>query len=158
MINQSPSMSSDCCLKRCSRPRRVSVEECRDILVIGRYSSPLRVRSAGGVHPRFASLTAGCALFLSSKQVIDKRSRHDLVSVVNDSNEFSHIEGWEGSADVDDWEPLRLLGRSMLDFTLRYFKEVHTRPVRPPVRPGYLKARGNENGMGCWSVVNWLLL
>lgn len=108
-------------------------------------SSPLRLRTPG-VGATFAALTIGCALS-SSAQV--GRLRDDLGSEKNGGNEFSHREGWEGSADVDDWEPLRLLGRSMVDFTLRYYKELHARPVRALVKPGYLKA-SKRSGAERW--------
>lgn len=48
-------------------------------------------------------------------------------------------EGWEGEADVSDWEPFRLLGRSMVDYIADYYQGVESLPVRARVEPGYLK-------------------
>lgn len=48
-------------------------------------------------------------------------------------------EGWEGGAHVSDWEPLRLLGKSMIDYMVDYYQRVEDFPVRPDVEPGYLK-------------------
>lgn len=48
-------------------------------------------------------------------------------------------EGWEGEADVSDWEPFRLLGRSMVDYIANYYEQVEARPVRARVEPGYLQ-------------------
>lgn len=48
-------------------------------------------------------------------------------------------EGWEGEADVSDWEPFRLLGRSMIDYIANYYQQVEGRAVGPSVEPGYLK-------------------
>lgn len=53
-------------------------------------------------------------------------------------------EGWEGEADVSDWEPFRLLGRSMVDYIANYYKDVESRPVRAQVEPGYLKVWVSE--------------
>lgn len=50
-------------------------------------------------------------------------------------------EGWEGDAEVSDWEPFRLLGRSMIEYIANYYTEVESRPVRAQVEPGYLKVR-----------------
>ena len=50
-------------------------------------------------------------------------------------------EGWEGDADVFDWEPFRLLGRSMVDYIANYYQHVEARPVGARVEPGYLKVR-----------------
>ena len=48
-------------------------------------------------------------------------------------------EGWEGEAGVSDWEPFRLLGRSMVDYIANYYEQVEARPVGARVEPGYLK-------------------
>lgn len=48
-------------------------------------------------------------------------------------------EGWEGKAEVSDWEPFRLLGRSMVDYIVDYYQRIEEFPVRPKVEPGYLK-------------------
>lgn len=54
-------------------------------------------------------------------------------------------EGWEGEADVSDWEPFRLLGRSMIDYIADYYQGVESLPVRARVEPGYLKVnKGRE--------------
>lgn len=50
-------------------------------------------------------------------------------------------EGWEGEASVSDWEPFRLLGRSMVEYMADYYQGVESRPVRARVEPGYLKVR-----------------
>eukprot|EP00903_Cladosiphon_okamuranus_P005441 g5426.t1 len=54
---------------------------------------------------------------------------------------FFATEGWEGGADVSDWEPFRLLGRSMIDYIADYYQAVESLPVRARVEPGYLKSR-----------------
>lgn len=51
-------------------------------------------------------------------------------------------EGWEGDADVHDWEPFRLLGRSMIDYIADYYRDIEYRPVRAQVEPGYLQVGG----------------
>lgn len=51
-------------------------------------------------------------------------------------------EGWEGDADVSDWEPFRLLGRSMVDYIADYYQGIESRPVKSNVEPGYLKVGG----------------
>ena len=48
-------------------------------------------------------------------------------------------EGWEGEADVFDWEPFRLLGRSMVDYMVNYYQQVEVHPVQARVEPGYLQ-------------------
>lgn len=61
----------------------------------------------------------------------------------------SHLfaaEGWEGDADVSDWEPFRLLGRSMIDYIADYYQRVESLPVSARVEPGYLKVQVDE---GC---------
>ena len=50
-------------------------------------------------------------------------------------------EGWEGSADVSDWEPFRGVGRSMIDYIANYYRNVESFPVRAQVEPGYLRVR-----------------
>ena len=58
-----------------------------------------------------------------------------------DEQESFQEEGWEGTADVSDWEPFRVLGRSMIEYVAKYYREVESRPVRARVEPGYLKVR-----------------
>ncbi|CAN0287976.1 unnamed protein product, partial [Scytosiphon promiscuus] len=38
-----------------------------------------------------------------------------------------------------DWEPFRQLGRSMVDYIVDYYQSVEDFPVRPMVKPGFLK-------------------
>lgn len=42
---------------------------------------------------------------------------------------------------MSDWEPFRLLGRSMIDYIADYYQGVESFPVRARVEPGYLKVR-----------------
>ncbi|CAM9422706.1 unnamed protein product [Pylaiella littoralis] len=58
-----------------------------------------------------------------------------------ENNPLFATEGWEGEADVSDWEPFRLLGRSMVEYIADYYEGVESRPVRAKVEPGYLKKR-----------------
>ena len=50
-------------------------------------------------------------------------------------------EGWEGSKDISDWEPFRVVGRSMIEYVAKYYREIESRPVRARVEPGYLRVR-----------------
>ncbi|CAM9405451.1 unnamed protein product, partial [Ascophyllum nodosum] len=50
-------------------------------------------------------------------------------------------EGWEGSKDISDWEPFRVVGRSMIEYVAKYYREIESRPVRARVEPGYLRKR-----------------
>ncbi|CAN0549835.1 unnamed protein product, partial [Ectocarpus sp. 8 AP-2014] len=38
-------------------------------------------------------------------------------------------EGWEGACHVSDWEPFRMLGRSMVDYIADYYQGIESRPV-----------------------------
>lgn len=49
-----------------------------------------------------------------------------------------------------DWEPFRLLGRSMVDYIANYYDSVEARPVGARVEPGYLKVRVNVCGESFW--------
>lgn len=62
-------------------------------------------------------------------------------STARKSDELFEPEGWEGAANVSDWEPFRQLGRSMVDYIANYYQTVEDYPVRAGVEPGYLKVR-----------------
>lgn len=59
----------------------------------------------------------------------------------DDKGRLFESEGWEGGADVSDWEPFRLLGRSMVDYIADYYRDVESRPVRAQVEPEYLQVK-----------------
>lgn len=65
-------------------------------------------------------------------------------------------EGWEGEADVSDWEPFRLLGRSMVDYIADYYQGVESLPVRAIVEPGYLKVCPLLQGWKPFGLLVWV--
>eukprot|EP00752_Nemacystus_decipiens_P002073 g1984.t1 len=98
--------------------------------------------SAAGAVPALAGLLVG--------SVAGRWSRSKGLASTSGSKSAqvsSHLfatEGWEGDADVSDWEPFRLLGKSMVDYIADYYQGVESRPVGAQVKPGYLKLTQQE--------------
>ncbi|CAM9654577.1 unnamed protein product [Ectocarpus sp. 6 AP-2014] len=94
--------------------------------------------SAKGVVQALAGLVVGVVAGRFSQRVPRLRPTG---SADEPRRPLFEAEGWEGEADVSDWEPFRLLGRSMVDYIADYYQRVESLPVRAIVEPGYLKKR-----------------
>ncbi|CAM9686184.1 unnamed protein product, partial [Ectocarpus sp. 8 AP-2014] len=94
--------------------------------------------SAKGVVQALAGLVVGVVAGRFSQRVPGLRPAG---SADEPRRPLFEAEGWEGEADVSDWEPFRLLGRSMVDYIADYYQGVESLPVRAIVEPGYLKKR-----------------
>ncbi|CAM9771919.1 unnamed protein product, partial [Ectocarpus sp. 13 AM-2016] len=94
--------------------------------------------SAKGVIQALAGLVVGVVAGRFSQRVPGLRPAG---SAGEPRRPLFEAEGWEGEADVSDWEPFRLLGRSMVDYIADYYQGVESLPVRAIVEPGYLKKR-----------------
>eukprot|EP00752_Nemacystus_decipiens_P002072 g1983.t1 len=95
--------------------------------------------SAAGAVPALAGLLiGGVAGRLSRSKGLASTSASTSAQA---SSHLFATEGWEGDADVSDWEPFRLLGKSMVDYIADYYQGVESHPVGAQVKPGYLKNR-----------------
>eukprot|EP00752_Nemacystus_decipiens_P001994 g1917.t1 len=108
--------------------------------------SPAAGSAAAGAVPALAGLLMGVVagrVWSRPKQGLssDSASKSDQRPSEQRPSGLFATEGWEGEADVSDWEPFRLLGRSMIDYIVDYYQGVESLPVRTRVEPGYLKKR-----------------